>query len=98
MAKKVNDLRNELIQKAITDPSFRGELTNNPKDTIAKFLGTTLPANLTIKVLQESPDMFYLVLPPMPPAGKTVSEEDLASFHTMGQGTGATAIQFTICC
>jgi hypothetical protein len=98
MPKNRRDLQNELIKKAMTDQTFKQALLSSPKDTIAKFLGTKLPDQVQIKVVEEDQNTFYLVLPPEAPAGKGFSNEDLESFAAFGKGTGATAIQFGICC
>lgn len=63
-----------LIAKAQADASFRQALLSNPKTAIEKELGGTLPQNLQVKVVEETSDTLYLVLPA---AGDQLSESEL---------------------
>jgi hypothetical protein len=65
----------QLTAKAWQDEAFRAALLRDPKTTIARELGITIPDTVQINVVQESPTQFYLVLPP-PPEGE-LSEQDL---------------------
>jgi len=60
------NLEAEIIAKAWEDERFRQELISNPKEAIAKTLGAKLAENLEIKVVQETPNNLYLVLPVKP--------------------------------
>ncbi len=60
------DLEAEIIAKAWEDEQFRQELISNPKEAIAKTLGAKLAENLEIRVVQETPNNLYLVLPVKP--------------------------------
>jgi hypothetical protein len=60
------DLEAEIIAKAWEDERFRQELLSNPKEAIAKTLGTKLAENLELRVVQETPNNLYLVLPVKP--------------------------------
>ncbi len=60
------DLEAEIIAKAWEDERFRQELLSNPKEAIAKILGTKLAENLEVRVVQEAPNDLYLVLPVKP--------------------------------
>lgn len=59
-------LEAEIIAKAWEDEQFRQELISNPKEAIAKTLGTKLPENQEVRVVQETPNNLYLVLPVKP--------------------------------
>jgi hypothetical protein len=63
-----------LIAKAQADESFRQALLNDPKATIQKEMGGTLPEGLQVKVVEETGDTLYLVLPA---AEGELSETDL---------------------
>jgi hypothetical protein len=65
-SKTRKDLEAEIIAKAWEDELFRQELLSNPKEAIAKTLGAKLAENLEIKVVQETPNNLYLVLPVKP--------------------------------
>jgi hypothetical protein len=60
------NLEAEIIAKAWEDELFRQELLSNPKEAIAKTLGTKLAENLEVRVVQEAPNNLYLVLPVKP--------------------------------
>lgn len=69
------NLEIHLITRALKDEAFRHELITNPKAVIEEELGTKLPDELEIKVLEETEDTIYMVLPCNPYEG--LSEEEL---------------------
>ncbi len=56
----------ELITRAWEDESFKQELLANPRATIEKALGVSLPKDIEIYVHEQTPTKVHLVLP-MPP-------------------------------
>ncbi|MGD1909786.1 MAG: NHLP leader peptide family RiPP precursor [Rivularia sp. (in: cyanobacteria)] len=52
-----------LIVKATKDTSFKKELIENPKIAISKEFGTQLPAEIEIRILEETEKILYIVLP-----------------------------------
>ncbi|MDB9405989.1 NHLP leader peptide family RiPP precursor [Microcystis aeruginosa CS-1036] len=69
------DLEIHLITRALKDEEFKRELIANPKAVIERELGTKLPDELEINVLEETEDTIYMVLPCNPYEG--ISEEEL---------------------
>jgi hypothetical protein len=69
------DLEIHLITRALKDESFRAELIANPKAVIEQEIGSKLPDELKITVLEETEDTIYMVLPCNPYEG--LSEEEL---------------------
>jgi hypothetical protein len=69
------DLEIHLITRAWKDESFRTELIANPKAVIEQEIGSKLPDELEITVLEETEDTIYMVLPCNPYEG--LSEEEL---------------------
>src|SRR4028119_64124 len=69
------DLEIHLITRALKDEAFKRELLANPKAVVEKELGTKLPEELEINVLEETENTFYMVLPCNPYEG--MSEEKL---------------------
>jgi Nitrile hydratase, alpha chain len=62
-----------LIEKAWKDDAFRQALLTEPQGVVERELGGKLPAGLQVKLVEESADTFYLVLPANPdraPAGQ----------------------------
>ena len=73
--KSRKDLEIHLITRALKDEDFKRELIANPKAVIESELGTKLPDELEINVLEETEDTIYMVLPCNPYEG--LSEEEL---------------------
>jgi hypothetical protein len=71
------ELETRIIKEAGCNPAFRQRLLDDPKGTIADFLGATLPPGMTITVLEEQPGQHYLVLPPAPPAVDALPLDEL---------------------
>jgi hypothetical protein len=68
----------QLIEKAWKDDVFRQALLTDPQGAVERELGGKLPAGLQVKVLAETPDTFYLVLPANPdraPAGELTDQQ-----------------------
>jgi hypothetical protein len=55
-----------IIVRFMQDKSLREALFNNPKPTLEKQAGVTIPANMTIQPLQETANLLYFVLPKNP--------------------------------
>ena len=67
-----------LIQKSLRDESFRRRLLEEPKATVEQELGQRLPAEVEVRVVEETPGTLYLVLPPVGAGiGEELSEEQL---------------------
>jgi hypothetical protein len=53
-----------IIAKAMSDDAYREELLVNPKRAIRQELGKELPLGVEVRVVEESANVVYLVLPP----------------------------------
>ena len=60
--KTQEEMRAEIVGKAAEDEDFRAQLIGDPKSTIEKALGITIPDS--VKVHEESGTEAHLVLPP----------------------------------
>ena len=56
-------LEEQLVAKAMKDEAFRKNLLENPKAAIEEETGIKLPEAINLKVLEENPSTFYLILP-----------------------------------
>ncbi len=66
-----------LIKRAWEDEDFRKALSTNPKETIEKDFGIELP-KVTIKVLENTDDVAYFVIPKKPVSGELkISPDEL---------------------
>ena len=57
------EMRPEIISKAVDDEAFRARLLENPKEAIQEAFGVTISDGLTIEVHEESAMTAHLVLP-----------------------------------
>ena len=55
-----------VARRALVDPAFKHRLLTQPKVTLEETLHFRLPAEITITVLEETPQTWYLVCPPLP--------------------------------
>ena len=53
-----------LLLKAAQDEAFREALIANPKETLSQHLGTALPTELRVNVVENSATELTLVIPP----------------------------------
>jgi hypothetical protein len=65
------DFELQLIEKAWKDEAFRQALRSDPRGAVEKTLGSKLPAGLQVKLVEETADTFYLVLPANPDRAPT---------------------------
>ena len=63
------ELERKLIQRSLEDEEFRRRLLDDPKGAVEQEIGTRLPQEIKIRVVEESPDTIYLVLPSSSPLG-----------------------------
>lgn len=74
------DVENRIIARALRDETYRRRLIANPRMVIGEEVGNAFPRNVQVRVLQETPDTVYVVIPYVPAAGRErVSEMDLES-------------------
>ncbi len=77
--KQRKQLEEKLIAKAMKDDTFRRNLLENPKAAIEDETGIRIPNAVNLKVVEEDPSTFYLVLPPniKPETEDELSEAEL---------------------
>ncbi|NEQ20151.1 MAG: NHLP leader peptide family natural product precursor [Microcoleus sp. SIO2G3] len=61
-----HEFESELIARAWKDEAFKQELVSNPKAVFARELQQEMPEGLEIRVLEETPNTLYLVIPRNP--------------------------------
>ena len=68
-----------LVQRSLEDDSFRQRLLEDPKGTVEQELGSRLPEGVEVRVVEESADTIYLVLPFASAVGERgeISEQEL---------------------
>lgn len=60
------ELLNQIIEKAWSDPAFKKQLLADPKGAIQESFNVTVPSDIEINVLEETANKFYLVIPAAP--------------------------------
>ncbi len=58
-----HEVEDRLTFRAVNDPEFRRQLVDDPHTAVREELGVSLPSEITITVLEETPDHLYLVIP-----------------------------------
>jgi nitrile hydratase len=61
--------------------AYRSRVVREPRAVLEEF-GTTLPADVELRVHDSSADLRYIVIPPRPPGTQGMSEEALAALVT----------------
>jgi hypothetical protein len=71
------EMERTLVQRSLEDESFRQKLLDDPRGTVEQELGTSLPEGVEVRVVEESSDTIYLVLPSASVVGGELSDQDL---------------------
>lgn len=74
------EMRRRLVERSVEDEAFRQSLLSDPKGAIEQELGARLPEETEIRVVEETPETIYLVLPPRDAAsqgGGELSDREL---------------------
>ncbi|NMG05529.1 NHLP leader peptide family RiPP precursor [Brasilonema sp. UFV-L1] len=78
----------DLVAKAWKDDAFKQELLSNPKAIIAKESGVQVPDNIEVRVLEENPNILYLVLPVKPADLEGEGELSEEALEAVAGGSG----------
>ena len=73
-----SDFEKRLIDRANSDAGFKQLLVTDPRAAVERELGVKVPAGANVKVLQETADTLYLVLP-LDASNVELSDEQLES-------------------
>jgi|SRR5581483_5085850 len=72
-------IQTQIVARALKDSAFRQEVLTHPKAVLAREFGLTLPDQVSIQVLENTPTTWHIVLPPHLEADETreLSDEEL---------------------
>ena len=72
------EMERTLVQRSMEDEDFRQRLLDDPKAAVEQELATQLPEDVEVRVVEESQQTIYLVLPSASPLGQgEISDQDL---------------------
>ncbi|MBC6430118.1 class IIb bacteriocin, lactobin A/cerein 7B family [Nostoc sp. HG1] len=72
------DIEAHIIAQSWKDEAYKQELLSNSKAVVEREFGIQLPANVSVKVVEENPTNLYFVLPMRPDlSGAELSDEQL---------------------
>ena len=94
------EIERKLIQRSMEDEDFRQRLLDDPKGALEQELGTRLPDDAEVRVVEESADAIYLVLPssasPLGGQGGELSDQELEAVAGGDGGTWGDACDYTV--
>ncbi len=70
------DFHAKVITKAWKDASFKKKLQTNPRQALEE-IGMNIPANVNVKVVEDTNSSYTFVLPVSPASAKNLSEMEL---------------------
>lgn len=85
-----------VVSTCLKDPALKAKLLANPAAVLAEH-GVTIPAGMTVKVHENSPSVFHLVLPNTASAAGNLSDDELAA-AAGGWNPYDTETSTTCCC
>ncbi len=73
------EIERTLVQRSMEDEEFRQRLLEDPRAVVEQELGTQLPEGVEVRVVEESAQSIYLVLPSASVVGEggEISDRDL---------------------
>lgn len=81
-----SEFESQILTRAIKDSDFRRSLVDDPAGTLQREYGVELPPGTNVKVLEQTPDQHYIVLPPTrDEPGRELSEKEV---EAVASGSG----------
>lgn len=71
------DIEEIVVSNASKHPKYREILLADPKKTVETQLNNTLPDNISVEIVQESPTKIFIRLPHVVADGAELSDDDL---------------------
>jgi Nitrile hydratase, alpha chain len=86
------EVERRLIQRSLQDEAFRQRMLADPRAVIEQELGSRLPESVEVRVVEETADTIYLVLPSASPLGQggELSDQELEAVAGGAEVTGST--------
>jgi Nitrile hydratase, alpha chain len=87
------EVERRLIQRSLEDEEFRQSLLDDPRAAIEQELGDQLPESIEVRVMEESADTIYLVLPSASRVGQV---EELSDQELEDVSGGKSAVTYCV--
>ena len=71
------EMQDLLVKFALESPRYRQALLKNPKEIVEKQFQVSIPANVNIKVVEDTASTVHIVLPHAVAEGAELSDADL---------------------
>ena len=71
------EMNDHLARFCSESADYKAKLISNPKDIISRQFAIDMPANVTVKVLEDNADTVHVVLPHVVESGAELSDSDL---------------------
>jgi Nitrile hydratase, alpha chain len=93
------EIERAIVRRSLEDEEFRQRLLDDPKGTLEQEIGRGLPEGVQVRVVEESADTIYLVLPSASAVGEgggSLSDEALEAVS--GGGPALTSVLGVFTC
>ncbi|MEQ8170101.1 MAG: NHLP leader peptide family RiPP precursor [Candidatus Eremiobacterota bacterium] len=91
MSEEKKDLSGKILARVLKDEDFKKALIENPAEILSKEYDIKLPEGLTLKILEDTPEIKHVVLPCIePPALEELSEEVIDKIAAGGSNNSST--------
>jgi Nitrile hydratase, alpha chain len=92
------EMERRLMKRSLEDEEFRQSLIADPKGTMEQELGSRLPDSIEVRVVEETPEIIYLVLPSASRVGQGGELSDRELEDVSGGKSAVTACYGTCAC
>jgi len=101
-------LWDKIVEQAQNNPKYFAALKADPRALMEKQLGTAIPASVNIKLIEETADTYYIVVPAFAKEGAELSDSDLekvagggtvkgdATCNSAGDAIGTTVVDVSL--
>jgi hypothetical protein len=92
-----SNIHQHVVARAMKDAVFRQELLSNPKTTLAREFNFKMADSITVRVLEDTPSAFTIVLPTPEVAMQELSDADLEQVAGAQMADTKCSIYITYC-
>ncbi len=92
MSEENKDLSGKILARVVKDGDFKKALIANPREVLSKEYGIKLPEGVTLRVVEDTPEVKHVVLPCIEPAALEELSEEAIDKIAAGDLTGEIAL------